>query len=82
METEIVDFDRTTGPFKGIVDGHLADRSAPRPHKQKLAVAVRLKPVERLARRFVDGDGLSPQGLTLNDRDRPALKVHIFPFEL
>ena len=53
MEAEICDSCRTTGLFKGIVDGYLADGASPRPHKQKLAVAVLLKPIQRRSRLLI-----------------------------
>ena len=82
MEPEIIDSGRTTDLFKGIVDGGPADSIAPRPHKEIVAVAMLIQPVQSLAGSFIDGNGLSPHGFGLHDGNHPTFEVHVFPFQV
>jgi hypothetical protein len=82
MEAEIFDSSRLTGLFKDIVDGCPSNSITPRPHKEVIAIAVLIQPVQRLPARLIDRNGLPTHGLGLHDGNHPAFKVHVSPFEV
>ena len=71
MEAEIFDFCRSTGLFKGIVDGGPSYPISPRPHKEIIAVAMLIQPVQSLAGSFIYRNGPPPHGLGLHDEITP-----------
>src|SRR5262245_34731279 len=81
MKAEIIDSCRTTGLFKGIVDGCPSYPISPRPHEEIVAIAMFIQPVQSLAASFIDRNGFRRMVLVCMTEITPRSKFTLSQFK-